>query len=48
MASFLHWGMMFGGIEKRPVFEAYAERHVGRPAALRAQEQAAKLMAAPA
>ena len=45
MASFLHWGMMFGGIEKRPVFEDYAERHVGRPAALRAQEQGAKLMA---
>ncbi len=45
MASFLHWGMMFGGIEKRPVFEEYAERHVGRPAALRAQEQGAKIMA---
>ncbi|WP_425067938.1 glutathione S-transferase family protein [Reyranella sp.] len=45
LASFLHWGMMFGGIEKRPVFEDYAERHVGRPAALRAQEQGAKLMA---
>ena len=45
MASFLHWGMMFGGIEKRPVFEDYAERHVGRPAALRAQEQGAKIMA---
>ena len=48
MASFLHWGMMFGGIERRPVFEAYAERHIGRPAAQRAQEQAAKLMATPA
>lgn len=48
MASFLHWGMMFGGIERRPVFEAYAQRHVGRPAALRALEQSAKLMAAPA
>ncbi|HQS18522.1 glutathione S-transferase family protein [Reyranella sp.] len=48
MASFLHWGMLFGGIERRPVFEAYAARHVGRPASLRAQEQAAKLMAAPA
>ena len=40
LASFLHWGMRFGGIEKRPVFEDYAERHVGRPAALRAQEHA--------
>ena len=45
LASFLHWGMMFGGIEKRPVFEAYVARHVARPAALRAQEQGAKLMA---
>ena len=45
MASFLHWGMMFGGIEKRPVFEAYVARHVGRPAAVRAQEQGAKIMA---
>lgn len=48
MSSFLHWGMMFGGIEKRPVFEAYAERHIGRPAAQRSREQAAKLMAASA
>jgi glutathione S-transferase len=45
MASFLHWAMMFGGIDKRPVFETYVERHVARPAALRAQEQGAKLMA---
>ena len=45
MASFLHWGMMFGAIEKRPVFEAYAKLHVGRPANKRAEEQAAKLMA---
>lgn len=45
MASFLYWGMMFGVIEKRPVFEAYVERHVERPAAKRAQEQAAQLIA---
>jgi glutathione S-transferase len=45
MASFLHWGMMFGIIGKQPVFEAYVERHVSRPAAIRAQEQGAKIMA---
>jgi len=45
MASFLHWGMMFGAIEKRPVFEAYARPHVERPANKRAEEQAAKLVA---
>lgn len=38
IASHLSWGMNFGTIEKRPVFEAYAERHVKRPAALRADE----------
>ncbi len=45
MASFLHWGMMFGGVEKRPVFEAYVARHIARPASVRAQEQGAKIMA---
>ena len=45
MASFLHWGMMFGVVEKRPVFETYVEPHVERPAAKRAEEQAAKLVA---
>jgi glutathione S-transferase len=45
MASFLYWGMMFGVIERRPVFEAYVERHVERPAAKRAQQQAAQLLA---
>jgi hypothetical protein len=44
MASFLHWGMLFGVIEKRPVFEAYVKPHVERPAAKRAEEKAAKLM----
>jgi glutathione S-transferase len=43
MASFLHWGMMFGVVDKRPVFEAYVKPHVERPAAKRAEEQAAKL-----
>lgn len=45
MASFLHWGMMFGAIDRRPVFEAYAEQHIERPANKRAGEQAAKLVA---
>ena len=38
IASHLSWGMNFGTIEKRPTFEAYAERHVNRPAALRADQ----------
>ena len=45
MAAFLHFGMMFGAIEKRPAFEAYVAPHVARPASVRAQEQAAKLVA---
>ena len=45
MASFLHWGMMFGVIEKRPVFETYVKPHIERPAAKRAEEKAAKLVA---
>ncbi len=45
MASFLHWGMMFGIIEKRPAFEAYIAPHIARPASVRVQEQAAKLIA---
>jgi glutathione S-transferase len=32
------WGLLFGTIEKRPVFEAYAQRVQSRPAALRANE----------
>ncbi|MGP9818775.1 glutathione S-transferase family protein [Salinarimonas sp. NSM] len=31
------WGLTFGTLEKRPAFEAYAERTMGRPAARRAQ-----------
>ncbi len=38
LASHLSWGMNFGTIEKRPAFEAYAERHLQRPAAKRADE----------
>ena len=45
LASQLQWGMMAGMIEKRPAFEAYTERHVQRPAAKRADEQAEKLTA---
>ncbi|MFC4173120.1 glutathione S-transferase family protein [Microvirga sp. GCM10011540] len=45
LASHLQWGMMTGLIEKRPVFQAYSERHANRPAAKRADEQAEKLTA---
>ena len=38
LASHLSWGMNFGTIEKRPAFETYVERHLQRPAALRADE----------
>lgn len=38
ISSHLGWGMSFGGIEKRPVFEAYVARHDARPAARRAVE----------
>ncbi|MFY0529117.1 glutathione S-transferase family protein [Archangium gephyra] len=34
----LGWGMQFGTIDKRPVFERYAERLNNRPAAIRARE----------
>ena len=36
-ASHLGWGMMMGGIEKRPAFERYVGSKVARPAALRAR-----------
>jgi len=45
MAAQLGWGMQFGSIEKRPAFEAYAERHAARPAAVRAREIDDKLVA---
>jgi len=36
VGSSLGWGLMFGTIEKRPVFEAYVKRFSARPAAVRA------------
>ena len=36
VGSSVGWGLMFGTIEKRPAFQAYAERVQARPAALRA------------
>ena len=36
LGSHLGWGMSFGTIEKRPVFEAYVARLHARPAAIRA------------
>ena len=43
LASMLNWGMAFGLIDRRAEFEAYCGGLVGRPAALRAKEQANKL-----
>jgi glutathione S-transferase len=39
------WGLMFGTIEKRPLFEAYVARINARPAAQRANEINAKHLA---
>jgi glutathione S-transferase len=36
VGSALGWGMMFGTVEKRPVFEAYVARLYARPAAIQA------------
>jgi glutathione S-transferase len=38
VGSQIGWGMMFGSIEKRPVFEEYFGRISSRPAAVRARE----------
>ena len=38
VGSQLGWGMQFGTIEKRPVFERYAGRINNRPAAIRARQ----------
>jgi len=46
IGSHLAWGMGFGTIEKRPVFEAYVARVTTRPAALRADEIDNALIAA--
>jgi glutathione S-transferase len=35
--SQIGWGMMFGGIDKRPAFERYWARLSARPAAVRAR-----------
>jgi glutathione S-transferase len=47
VASQLGWGMQFGTIEKRPAFEAYANPHLARPAAVRAREIDDALIPAP-
>jgi glutathione S-transferase len=46
VGSSIIWGMQFGSIEKRPVFEAYAARLQSRPAYIRATEIDDKLVAA--
>jgi len=38
VGSHIGWGMQFGGIDKRPAFEAYWNRLFNRPAAARARE----------
>ena len=38
VGSHIGWGMRFGSIEKRPAFEAYAQRLAARPAAIRASD----------
>ena len=38
IGSHLGWGMDFGTLEKRPVFEAYVARLQARPAAMRANQ----------
>lgn len=47
LGSHLGWGMQFGSIEKRPVFEAYVARLHARPAAQRAVQIDDALMPAP-
>lgn len=39
VGSSLGWGMMFGTIEKRPVFETYVARLFARPASVRANQR---------
>jgi glutathione S-transferase len=38
LGAHIGWGMQFGTIEKRPAYEAYAQRIFSRPAAIRARE----------
>jgi glutathione S-transferase len=40
------WGLQFGMLERRPIFERYNERLVNRPAAIRAREIDDALLAA--
>ena len=47
VGSQIGWGMQFGSIEKRPAFEAYAQRLQARPAAIRALGPAPPSRAAP-
>lgn len=47
IASHLGWGMGFGTIEKRPVFEDYVARLTARPAAVRANQIDDALMPQP-
>lgn len=46
LGSGVGWGMQFGTLEKRPIFEAYWERISNRPAAVRARELDDALLAA--
>ncbi len=43
LGAMLHFGMMFGGVEKRPEFEAYCAGLMSLPAGVRAREKAEKL-----
>ena len=45
LGSHLSWGMQFGGIEKRPVFEEYVQRLTSRPAFQRVQQICADKLA---
>jgi glutathione S-transferase len=47
VGSQVGWGMMFGNIDKRPAFAAYADRLQARPAARRARELDDALMPKP-
>ncbi len=44
LASFLHFGMMFNVVDKKPAFEAYVKPLIERPANLRAQQKGEALM----
>jgi glutathione S-transferase len=45
LGAHLMWGMQFGGIERRPAYEAYVARLADRPAAIRAREIDDRLIA---